>query len=543
MTASLTVQALANAVGAVEAPHAMPLYSTADLRSIEQTGATTQPPHTLMSLAGAAVADWLYARLPALATAGRQPVLLLAGPGNNGGDAYIAARDLQRLGVAVEVWQLSPPVADDARWAHAEAGQAGVPIVTVPDTMALGWLDAKHYAWIVDGLFGIGLSRALTGVAADLVHAVNASRIPVLAIDIPSGLNARTGMALVDDDSGARTVIRADATLAMLGATPGLYTGIGRDVSGTVTVASLGVDSSLAARACRCALTIPSDFAADLPTRRHATHKGSYGSLAILGGHDGMIGAPLLSARSGLMSGAGRVYVGFVTHAHPAYDAGQPELMLRAAEDLDVGAMQAVAIGPGLGTDAASAACLARALSLDHTPLVLDADALNILAGDATLAERVRRRPGPTVLTPHPLEAARLAGSSIDHIQADRLGAARALATHFGATVVLKGSGTIVEDGERTWVNPTGNAGLATAGTGDVLTGLIGALLAQGMSATSAALAGVWLHGRAAERCVSESIGPAGLTASELLPAIRTELGIALSGAHQASGRARESGA
>lgn len=502
---------------------ALDLLLPGTLRDVERAAAAKLPAHTLMTRAGAAVAEWLHGRLPALASAGRQPVLLLAGPGNNGGDAYVAARELHRRGVLVDVWQLAPPSADDARWALADALAAGVPVRPVPASPA----STAHYAWIVDGLFGIGLSRPLEGPAGALVDAIvhaHAQGTPVLAIDIPSGLAAATGV--VDGP-----VICADVTMAMLGATPGLFTGTGRDVAGEVLVATLGADEVLTAmRAVRpvgsaISTSAPGAFLAHLPQRRHASHKGSYGSLAVLGGHEGMVGAPLLCARTGLMTGAGRVYVGFVAPNAPAWDPVHPELMLRHAESLDLATMQAVAIGPGLGTSAASAACLSRALALEHTPLVIDADALNLLATDPSLAERVRRRTGPTVLTPHPLEAARLAGGDVERVQSDRLACARALAERFNATIVLKGSGSVIDDGTCAWINVTGNAGLATAGTGDVLTGAVGALLAQGMPATQAALAAVWLHGRAAERCVTEGAGPAGLTASELLPAMRTELG------------------
>ncbi|VVE61463.1 carbohydrate kinase [Pandoraea captiosa] len=498
---------------------ALDLHSPAALRRIERDAAARLAPHTLMARAGDAVAHWLYGHLPALASAGRQPVLLLAGPGNNGGDAYVAARQLHRRGVLVDVWQLAPPATDDARWALGEALAAGVPVRRAPGT----WPQPNAYAWIVDGLFGIGLSRPLDGAAGALVEHIaytHARGTPVLAIDIPSGLMAATGLA-------EGPVIRANATIAMLGACPGLFTGAGRDVAGEVFVARLGTEDLTATHpGSGVATSAPDAFIEHFPRRQHASHKGSYGSLAVLGGHDGMVGAPMLSARSGLMTGAGRVYVGFVANDAPAWDPVHPELMLRQAESLDLASMQAVCVGPGLGTSAASAACLSRALALDDTPLVIDADALNLLAAEPTLAQRVRRRKGPTVLTPHPLEAARLAGCDVAGIQADRLASARALAKQFDATVVLKGSGSIIDDGARTWINITGNAGLATAGTGDVLTGVIGALLAQGMPATQAALAAVWLHGKAAQRCVHEGAGPAGLTASELLPAIRTELGM-----------------
>ncbi|AKM28983.2 hypothetical protein AB870_00805 [Pandoraea faecigallinarum] len=496
---------------------ALDLHLPEALRRTERAAATRLAPHTLMSRAGTAVAHWLHGRLPALASAGRQPVLLLAGPGNNGGDAYVAARELHRRGVLVDVWQLAPPTTHDARWALAEALAAGVAVRPAPHT----WPQPGTYAWIVDGLFGIGLSRPLEGAAATLVDNIayaHAHGTPVLAIDIPSGLIAATGIA-------DGPVIRANATIAMLGACPGLFTGIGRDVAGQVLVATLGAqDVPAASGAGLLSTSAPGAFAAHLPKRHHASHKGSYGCLAVIGGHEGMVGAPILSARAGLMTGAGRVYVGFVAPDAPAWDPMHPELMLRHAQGLDLPSMQAVAIGPGLGTSAASAACLSRVLALEDTPLVIDADGLNLLAADPSLAQRVRHRAGPTVLTPHPLEAARLTGCDVARIQSDRLASARALAMRFGATVVLKGSGSIIDDGTRAWINTTGNAGLATAGTGDVLTGVIGALLAQGMPATQAALAAVWLHGKAAERCVEQGAGPAGLTASELLPAIRHEL-------------------
>ncbi|GAB3628722.1 bifunctional ADP-dependent NAD(P)H-hydrate dehydratase/NAD(P)H-hydrate epimerase [Pandoraea terrae] len=492
------------------------------MRAVEQHSASGLPPHTLMARAGAAAADWLHARLSASATAGRRPVLVLAGPGNNGGDAYIVACELASRGVAVQIWQTAAPTAEDARWAHARAVAAQLPIAPPPTA----WPDGMAFDWVIDGLFGIGLTRPLEGKTAALVEQLNDRRLRVLALDIPSGLQADTGQS-------AGPIVNATATLAFLGATPGLFTGLGRDVAGDVDVADLGVSSALGQVDAAATSVTPGTFAHALPQRRHASHKGSHGSLGVLGGHDGMVGAPLLSARAALFSGAGRVYAGFVTQSYPAYDAGQPELMLRNAEDIDVASMQALAIGPGLGTDAAASACLARALARPDVPLVLDADALNLLAAEPALAERVRTRGGATVLTPHPLEAARLAGCDVSHVQSDRLAAARGLARQFRAVVVLKGSGTIVDDGKRAWINPTGNPALATAGTGDVLTGLAGALLAQGMDAANAALAAVWLHGRAADNLVANGTGPAGLTASELLPAIRDELNLQMRAARR----------
>lgn len=489
------------------------LFRVADLRALETRYAATLPPHTLMAHAGAVAADWLYAQLSTPAKTGRRPILFLAGPGNNGGDAYVAARKLSARGVSVRIWQIAPPSTDDARWAHTQALTAGIPIDPPPET----WPESLKFDWVVDGMFGIGLSRPLEGAAAALAMQLNTRRAKVLALDIPSGLPADTGQP-------TGIVLRATATLAFLGATPGLLTGLGRNLTGVVRVASLGLTHPQAQCTPAAAVVSPHLFAAHLPYRHPASHKGTHGSLAIVGGHDGMVGAPLLSARAGLYGGAGRVYVGFVASGHPAYDPVQPELMLRHAENITPGAMQAIAIGPGLGTDAASSACLTRMILHTDTPLVLDADALNLLASEPANAKYVRARKGPTVLTPHPLEAARLAGCHVTHVQANRLDIARTLAKQFNAVVVLKGAGSVIDDGQQTWINPTGNAALATAGTGDVLTGLIGALLAQGMPTSAAVLAAVWLHGYAADRLVAHGVGPAGLTASELLPTIREVL-------------------
>ncbi|HEX8605137.1 MAG TPA: NAD(P)H-hydrate dehydratase, partial [Pseudoduganella sp.] len=269
-------------------------------------------------------------------------------------------------------------------------------------------------------------------------------------------------------------------------------------------------------------LNDPAFFGREARPRRQNSHKGSYGSVFVLGGAPGMAGAPVLAGRAALHAGAGRVHLCFAGDPL-AVDAGQPELMCRAARDVNFAAGVTVA-GPGLGTGAEAAALLAIAVAAAQ-PMVLDADALNLLAGDAPLRAAVALRTAATVATPHPLEAARLLGVTIGAVQADRLAAARSLAAQLQAFVVLKGSGTVIAapDG-RLAINPTGNAGLATAGTGDVLAGLAGALLAQGWPGWEAALAAVWLHGIAADMLVDEGTGPVGLTAGELVAMIRTAL-------------------
>ncbi len=503
-------------------PPFLPLYDVARLRRIEQRAQAHLAPHTLMAHAGRAAANWLYGEL-ARTPADARPILILAGPGNNGGDALVLSAELARRGVPVEVWLLAPPATDDARWALTEAQAAGVTIAPVPASLPSHADTGFPYHWGVDGLFGIGLSRALDEPTGALVAWFNRQPFRRLALDVPSGLLADAGQP-----AGCREhVVRADATIAFLGATPGLYTGVGRDCAGTVSVDTLGVDldesGATAGESPRAWLNTPALFAAHLPRRRHASHKGTYGALAVLGGNRGMLGAPVLAARAALQLGAGRVHVGFVAPDFPPYDSWQPELMLRGAQAIEHAQMQALAAGPGMGQDESAHACMADALGHPHSSLVLDADALNLLSARTEFAELLRQRAVPAVLTPHPLEAARLLGCNAATVQANRLSAARDLAQRYGVVAVLKGSGTIIDDGEYTLINPTGNAGLATAGSGDVLTGMIGALLAQGMPPLSAAAVGVYLHGRAAERLTDAGRGPAGLTAGELPGAARDE--------------------
>ncbi|MCT9071759.1 NAD(P)H-hydrate dehydratase [Cupriavidus gilardii] len=503
----------------------IPLFDSAAIRRLEQAAYATLSPFTLMARAGAAAAAWLSAHAPA------GPLLLLAGPGNNGGDALVAATHLHQAGREVQAWLLADPArlpADAAR-AWQQANDAGVPLqVLVPDAAspqsAPPWpAAAPRFAAVVDGLLGIGLNRPASGALAEWIArlcALAEDGVPVFALDVPSGLSA---------DTGAGTpAVRATRTLTFIAAKPGLLTLDGRDCAGELDIAPLGLDyppqdAGAAARAVWA--NTPARFAAALPGRRHASHKGSFGTLAVIGGSIGMVGAPLLGARAALHLGAGRVHIGFLADPAPPFDPAHPELMLHPVDRLRLHEMSALVAGPGMGTGEDAGRWLETALRAD-TPAVLDADALNLLAADAALAALAKAGTAPRVLTPHPLEAARLMGCTVAEIQRDRLGAARALAAQWQAVVVLKGSGTVIAGGDENAIaiNPTGNAGLATAGTGDVLAGMIGALLAQGMAAEPAALAAVWLHGRAADRLVAGGEGPAGLTAGELPRAARHEL-------------------
>ena len=493
-----------------------PLYLTHQIRAIETVAFQREPSYAVMERAGRAAARWLDGVAP-----GGGTLLFVAGPGNNGGDALVAATTLHRAGRAVRVWLLAHPerLPADASQAWQAACAANVPIDMLPPPATSATASTPAYTLpsfpprmsaVVDGLLGIGLTRPVQGDLATVIEHLNRAPVPRFALDVPSGLQADTGVA--------QLAIRADATLTFIGAKPGLYTGQGRDWAGTVTVDDLGLAPPDSVGA-EVVLNGPACFSHALPARLHASHKGSYGSLAIIGGDAGMCGAPLLGARAALRLGAGRVHVGFLADV-PPFDALHPELMLRAASQIDRAGMDAVVLGPGMGqgTQAQSWVGLLR----DPTPraarYVLDADALNLLAQARTPLHLTEQ----DILTPHPLEAARLLSEDVATVQADRLAAARALSTRYGAVIVLKGSGTVLAapDG-RLAINPTGNAALATAGTGDVLAGMTGALLAQGMPAWEAALAAVWLHGAAADRLIAQGASMAGLAAGDLACAAR----------------------
>jgi hydroxyethylthiazole kinase-like uncharacterized protein yjeF len=378
------------------------------------------------------------------------------------------------------------------------------------------WPDGP-FGLIIDGLFGIGLTRAIEGVAAQWIARANASALPVLALDIPSGLDADTGVA-------RSPAIRASATATFIALKPGLLTGDGTDHCGTISVHGLELDARLVGEARGHVLawaTQKSALPEVLRRTQRNVHKGSFGTLAVVGGGDGMVGAAILAGRAALHLGVGKVWLGLSAVTPPAVDWAQPELMLRPARSVLDAAPDAMVIGPGLGTGDEARGWVAQALRLP-IPLLIDADALNLIARDAALASDVAARTAPTVLTPHPAEAARLSGTTVEAIQSDRLGTALSLSATMNAAVVLKGAGSIVAypDG-RFAINSSGNSALASAGTGDVLAGMIGALLAQGVLFDAALALGICVHGAAADTLVTEGIGPLGLTASELAPIAR----------------------
>ncbi len=457
------------------------LYSVEETRVIERLAQTTLPPHTLMQRAGMAVAQLTMAIAPH-----SRRIWIACGPGNNGGDGLEASIHLARWGKSVVVtWLGSPETAPPDAAASCEcAREAGVHFADEPPS---------DFDCCIDALLGVGGSRAPQGRMADWIEHINNSSAIVLAVDIPTGLLADSGAVM-------QHWIKADHTLSLLTLKPGLFTAHGRDSSGTVWLDDLastpfgGVDNEVIAPVAWLA-----GAPADIP-RLHASHKGSYGDVAVIGGAPGMTGAALLAASAALHAGAGRVFVGLLQHNTPALDTQQPELMFRSIESLDFRLMTVVA---GCGGGNAMHEPLARIVA-SSARLVMDADAINSLASDTQLqtllCQRATRQLS-TVLTPHPLEAARLMDSSAQHVQSNRLQVAEQLSQRFKCTVVLKGSGTIIASpGQPPAINPTGNARLATAGTGDVLAGMIGARLAAQRSTFLAACDAVYWHGLRADR-------------------------------------------
>ena len=500
------------------APHrivpgqAQPLYGVAATRRIEQAALATLAPHTLMRRAGLSVARLAMALAPHART-----VWLACGPGNNGGDGLEAAMHLQQWGKQPVVTWLGDEARApaDALASLARARQAGVRFADGPPDR----LTPQDIA--IDALLGIGVTRAPEGRLAALIQVLGTLQAPVLAVDVPSGLNADTGNdatnIIAKNDQGMRTtsVFHAQNTLSLLTCKPGLFTAQGRDAAGQIWWDDLGVDAGLEP---------PQAWLNPRPSdalRAHATHKGSFGDVAVVGGAPGMTGAALLAATAALHGGAGRVFVALLDGGSVAVDPTRPELMFRAADSLDLAHMTVVC---GCGGGDAVRGVLPQALSRPAR-LVLDADALNAIAADSQLqtllrarAARDPSRSGATVLTPHPLEAARLLGIPTATVQADRVAAAQLLVDRWGCTVVLKGSGTVVaHPGQTPRINPTGNARLATAGTGDVLAGMVGARLAGGGDAFSAAAAAVFVHGELADGWPAATA----LTAGGLAGAVR----------------------
>jgi ADP-dependent NAD(P)H-hydrate dehydratase / NAD(P)H-hydrate epimerase len=490
-----------------------PLHGVAVTRAIEQAAAAALPAHTLMQRAGLAAARLACALAPHA-----QTIWVACGPGNNGGDGFEAAMHLQRWGhkPVVTFCGVEAHLPLDAAASLARARAAGVVLASQPPAQC----DLA-----IDALLGIGAARPLSGPLSDWLLHMHASAHTLLCIDLPSGLNADTGCYA--DAQFASQLIAARAIfhwanslfcLNLLTLKPGVFTAQGKDAAGQVWWDDLGVS---AATPPPSAVLLGADRSAQ-PPRPHASHKGSYGDVAIVGGAPGMTGAALLAASAALHAGAGRVFVSLLDGASMAVDPTQPELMFRRLAALNLRSSTVVC---GCGGGDMVRGVLPQVLS-QAPRLVLDADALNAIASDSALQSLLTARAmrsHATILTPHPLEAARLLQSThaapSAQVQANRLQAAQLLADKFQCTVVLKGAGSVVAaPGQVPCINSSGNAKLASAGTGDVLAGAAGSYLANHASAFDAACAAVYLHGRVADQWPTQRPLTASALASRLSP-------------------------
>jgi len=500
----------------LDSTRACKLFDISGTRLVEQELASLLPAHTLMTRAGAALGQLALAIAPHA-----QKIWIACGPGNNGGDGWQAACFLHHAGMNVHVSCVASDkdLPRDAQTARQKAMSLGIQMREPP-------LDLGPQDLILDCLLGTGSGRAVTGIMADWVEVINNSPALILSADMPTGLNADTGETHRHASGERSLLVRADHTLMLLTAKPGAFMAQGRDATGQLWLDDLTRNDPektvIAGFQAHCELN-------PQPTqthRQHNSHKGSYGDVAIVGGESissrgmGMTGAAVLAAMSALQGGSGRVLLSLLVSekntSQPEMALYHPELMQRHFAALD---LQQLTVVCGCGGGMAVGRVVAEVLQRSRS-LVLDADALNAIAKDTVLAALLKQRSArsmPTVLTPHPLEAARLLGCSTAQIQSHRIASAVQLAALFACTVVLKGSGTVIACPDQlSRINPTGNAQLATAGTGDVLAGLIGAKLAQGLSAFEAASQAVFQHGQVADDWQLESRLTASRLASQL---------------------------
>jgi len=459
------------------------------------------PEIVLMERAGRAAFAHLRTRWPRA-----ERIVVVCGPGNNGGDGYIVARAALEAGYRVAVVTLSAPTGASSKAALVALD----PSVVMPAESFDRALDGADV--IVDAMFGIGLKRDIEGRWHHFVDSINAAGVPVVAIDIPSGL---------DSDSGAvhGVAVCATLTVTFIGLKLGLFTGSGREHVGEIAFVSLELPASVYEQIGAAARRITtSQVYANRPVRSRDAHKGRSGHVVVVGGNLSMLGAVRMAGEAAYRSGAGLVTVATRAEHAALLSAARPELMSKAAHsasDLDdvLGRATVVAIGPGLGRDDWARQLWRRVLERDG-PTVVDADALNELAQGATQRD-------DWVLTPHPGEAARLLGSTSVAVQSDRLAALEALVRRYGGVGVLKGSGTLVGSADDLpALCDRGNPGMASGGMGDVLTGVIAGLIAQGLGLRTAAELGVWLHASAADRAAREG-GEVGMMATDLLTHVR----------------------
>ncbi|WP_163831744.1 NAD(P)H-hydrate dehydratase [Spartinivicinus ruber] len=494
-----------------------PLYTAEQVRQLDHYAIHQQgiPGYTLMERAGKATFKVLQQQCLQWFGKAGYSLQVLCGSGNNAGDGYIVAGLAKQKGVEVEVIAVGDPgkLKGDALTAYQWCLKQLVPIIP--------WQE-KHELTadvFVDALLGTGLTGSVRNTYALVIETLNVTEKPVIAVDIPSGLCADTGAVL-------GVAVKAENTVTFIGRKRGLYTHQGPEFAGDVSFAGLGVPELVYhATPCNSHLLDPACFSNALPIRRQNSHKGLFGHLLLIGGDHGMAGAITMAAEAALHTGAGLVSV--VTR--PAYisaiQARCPEVMAVGCDNPDqiarvLAGKTAIVVGPGLGQSHWSRQCLLAAIN-SGLPLVIDADGLNLMAVEPTLLEQ---KQSDWLLTPHPGEAGRLMGVSTQKIQQNRFAAVELLADQYNSTIVLKGAGSLVCTKGQIQLANVGNPGMAVGGMGDVLSGLLGALLAQGVSTVDAAGLGTWLHSHSADQLAELIGGYYGLRATELIPLIRKQI-------------------
>ncbi len=506
----------------------MKILTAAQMRYLDRTAQDHGIPGAiLMERAGRAVAEAALR----LVEGEEGPIVIICGRGNNGGDGFVAARHLIHMGLDVQVFLAAraDDVSGDARTNLLRLPEVGLEAIELTDPAPVA-AACQNASLIVDALLGTGLSGEVRGLVADLIRVMNDSARAILAVDLPSGLDSDTGAIL-------GVAVRARETVTLGLPKLGLYLYPGQDLAGDITVADLGFPADLVAATPSAAeLTEPDWVGRQIPRRDRSANKGDFGRVLIVAGSVGMTGAACLAAQAALRAGAGLVYVGCPASLNDILEVKLTEAItiplpeteertlhpsardrvLTLADSMDV-----LAIGPGLSRHPGTAQLVRDLVARCPKPFVLDADGLNAVAEDTSVLTGDH---APAVLTPHPGELARLLGASVSEVQAHRAELARKAAQIFRSVLVLKGAYSLsVEDNQRLMVNPTGNPGLATGGTGDVLTGIIASLIGQGLTPFIAAAAGAYVHGLAGD-IVADRLGHVSLIAGDLLAALPESL-------------------
>ena len=499
-----------------------------DRRTIEDVGI---PGLVLMENAGRGATRFLLEQFPDLANL---KVGVIAGRGNNGGDGFVMARCLKQKGIQVRVYLLAAKqeVRGDAAANLNFLKPLGIPLVEIPDEDSFAKRKSEMSGldvW-VDAILGTGLKSDVTGYFKTIIEFINGLKKPVLAVDIPSGLNADSGQPC-----GVCIQARATATFAF--AKTGHMVHPGTDYTGTLKIIDIGIPPHIvAAVEPRQFLVTPEIVRSCLPPRPADAHKGSSGHLLVVAGSTGKTGAAAMTCMSALRVGAGLVTLGIAESLNPVLEVQMLEAMTAPLPESRSGVLgesavdaieklipgkKCLALGPGLGQAPETGELVRHIIQASKIPVVVDADGLNNLAGRIEILQKAK---APVILTPHPGEMTRLVNSDTRRTQQDRLTCAREFATQFKVHLVLKGARTVIAhpDG-RVFINPTGNPGMAAGGMGDVLTGMIAGLVCQGASPGAAAQAGVYLHGAAADSLV-ETVGPYGYLAGEVMQAVTGEI-------------------